>query len=46
MDWFDNVVREVDKATSTYREILALEGWGGFGYIAAEADMYHLGIKP
>lgn len=37
---------EEDKAVSIYREILALEGWGGFGYIAAEADMYHLGIKP
>ena len=35
-----------DKAVSVYREIIALEGLGGFGYIAAEADMYHLGIKP
>jgi tetratricopeptide (TPR) repeat protein len=44
-NWY-NYNGEKDKAVAVYREILALEGWGGFGYIAAEADMYHLGIKP
>ncbi|MBN2335162.1 tetratricopeptide repeat protein [Candidatus Bathyarchaeota archaeon] len=35
-----------DKAAGVLREILALDGWAGFGYIAAEADLKRMGFKP
>lgn len=44
-NWY-NYNDEKEKAVEIYREILNLEGWAGFGYIAAEADMYHMGINP
>ncbi len=34
---------EVDKAVKILNEIVSVEGWAGFGYIAAEADLYHMG---
>jgi tetratricopeptide (TPR) repeat protein len=34
---------EVEKATGILREIIEVVGWAGFGYIAAEADLYHMG---
>jgi len=34
---------EVEKATGILREIIDVVGWAGFGYIAAEADLYHMG---
>lgn len=44
-NWY-NYNGEKEKSVEMYREILANAGWPGFGYIAAEADMYHLGVKP
>ena len=35
-----------EKAADILREIVAVEGWAGFGYIAAEADLYHMGLSP
>ena len=37
---------EEGKAAGILREILALEGWAGFGYIAAEADLKRMGLRP
>lgn len=37
---------EEEKAAGILREILALEGWAGFGYIAAEADLKRMGLEP
>jgi tetratricopeptide (TPR) repeat protein len=34
---------EVEKATEILRKIIEVVGWAGFGYIAAEADLYHIG---
>ena len=34
---------EVEKAVEILKEIVSVEGWAGFGYIAAEADLYHIG---
>jgi tetratricopeptide (TPR) repeat protein len=31
-----------EKAVKILKEIVSVEGWAGFGYIAAEADLYHL----
>ena len=36
---------EKKKAAEILREIISVEGWAGFGYIAAEADLYHMGLK-
>jgi len=33
---------EVEKATGILMEIIDVVGWAGFGYIAAEADLYHM----
>jgi tetratricopeptide (TPR) repeat protein len=33
-------------ATQILRDIVSVEGWAGFGYIAAEADLYHMGLEP
>ena len=33
----------IERATAILREIIGAVGWAGFGYIAAEADLYHLG---
>ena len=35
-----------EKAAEILREILSLDGWAGFGYIAAEADLKRMGLKP
>lgn len=35
-----------ERAAEILREILALEGWAGFGYIAAEAGLKRMGLKP
>lgn len=35
-----------DKAVEILREIISVEGWAGFGYIAAEADLYNMGLRP
>jgi len=35
-----------EKAAEILREITALEGWAGFGYIAAEADLKRMGLEP
>jgi tetratricopeptide (TPR) repeat protein len=35
-----------EKAAGILREITALEGWAGFGYIAAEADLKRMGLEP
>ena len=35
-----------EKAAVILREILSLEGWAGFGYIAAEADLKRMGLNP
>lgn len=37
---------EEEKAAGILREIIGVVGWAGFGYIAAEADLYHIGLKP
>ena len=34
---------DIERATAILREITGAVGWAGFGYIAAEADLYHLG---
>jgi tetratricopeptide (TPR) repeat protein len=34
-----------EKAVDILREILSIEGWAGFGYIAAEADLKRMGFK-
>ena len=44
-NWY-NYNGESEKAVEMYREITAKTGWPGFGHIAAEADMYHMGMKP
>ncbi|MFW6109011.1 MAG: tetratricopeptide repeat protein [archaeon] len=35
-----------DKAVEILREIISVEGWAGFGYIAAESDLYNMGLRP
>ena len=35
-----------EKGVEVLREITLLEGWAGFGYIAAEADLKHMGLTP
>ena len=37
---------EEEKAAGILREIIGVVGWAGFGYIAAEADLYHIESKP
>jgi len=37
---------EEERAAGILREIVALEGWAGFGYIAAEADLKRMGLTP
>jgi tetratricopeptide (TPR) repeat protein len=44
-NWY-NYNGEKEKAVEMYRKILSQAGWPGFGYIAAEADMYHMGVEP
>lgn len=44
-NWY-NYNGDKEKAAGILREILALEGWAGFGYIAAEADLKRMGLKP
>ncbi len=33
-----------EKAVEILREIINVEGWAGFGYIAAESDLYNMGL--
>jgi tetratricopeptide (TPR) repeat protein len=35
-----------EKAVEILREITSIDGWAGFGYIAAEADLKRLGMFP
>ena len=35
-----------EKAINILREILSLEGWAGFGYIAAESELKRMGLNP
>jgi len=35
-----------EKAAGILREMLSLEGWPGFGYMAAEADLKRMGLNP
>jgi tetratricopeptide (TPR) repeat protein len=44
-NWY-NYTGEKEKAVEILHEIVSVEGWAGFGYIAAEADLYHMGLKP
>ena len=44
-NWY-SYTGQKDKAVGVLREILALDGWAGFGYIAAEADLKRMGLKP
>jgi tetratricopeptide (TPR) repeat protein len=44
-NWY-NYNGEKEKAVEMYREILSKTGWPGFGHIAAEADLYHMGVTP
>ncbi len=44
-NWY-RVNNQKEKAVELFREILSLESWPSFGYIAAEADMFNLGEKP
>ncbi len=44
-NWY-NYNGEREKAVEMYKVIVAKTGWPGFGHIAAEADMYHMGVKP
>lgn len=37
---------EKKKGVDILSEIVSVTGWAGFGYIAAEADLYHLGWEP
>lgn len=37
---------EKENAIEMYREIISKTGWPGFGHLAAEADLYHIGEKP
>ncbi len=41
-NWY-NYNGKQEKAAEILKEIVAVEGWAGFGYIAAEADLYHMG---
>ncbi|MFH1180185.1 MAG: hypothetical protein V1710_07490 [Candidatus Bathyarchaeota archaeon] len=43
-NWY-NYNGEEKNAAEILREIITVEGWAGFGYIAAEADLYHMGLK-
>ncbi len=43
-NWY-NYTGEKDKAVKILRDIVAVEGWAGFGYIAAEADLYNMGLS-
>lgn len=44
-NWY-NYNGEKDKAVKILREITALDGWAGFGYIAAESDLKRMGKTP
>lgn len=44
-NWY-NYNGEKEKAVEILREIVSVKGWAGFGYIAAEADLYHMGLTP
>jgi tetratricopeptide (TPR) repeat protein len=44
-NWY-HYTGDKEKAADILREIVAVEGWAGFGYIAAEADLYHMGLSP
>ena len=37
---------EKEMAEEILREILKVVGWAGFGYLAAEADLYYMRLKP
>lgn len=39
-NWY-NYNGDKEKAAKILRDIVAVEGWAGFGYIAAEADLYY-----
>jgi tetratricopeptide (TPR) repeat protein len=43
-NWY-NYTGDEEKAAGILREIVSVEGWAGFGYIAAEADLYHMGLS-
>jgi len=43
-NWY-NYNGDQKKATKLLKEIVSVEGWAGFGYIAAEADLYHMGVS-
>ena len=43
-NWY-NYNGEKNKAKEILKEIVSVEGWAGFGYIAAEADLYHMESK-
>lgn len=43
-NWY-NYNGDKKKAAKILRDIVAVEGWAGFGYIAAEADLYHMGLS-
>ena len=40
-NWY-NYNCEGEKAIKLLKEIVSVEGWAGFGYIAAEVDLYHM----
>lgn len=44
-NWY-NYNNQRGKAVELYQEILLLESWPSFGYIAAEADMFNVGVAP
>ena len=44
-NWY-HYTGDKEKAADILRDIVAVEGWAGFGYIAAEADLYHMGLSP
>jgi hypothetical protein len=36
---------DLEKAGKILGDIVSVVGWAGFGYIAAEADLHHLGLS-
>ena len=43
-NWY-NYNGEQKEAEEILKEIVSVDGWAGFGYIAAEADLYHIGAS-
>ena len=43
-NWY-NYSGDIDRAAKILKEIVSVEGWAGFGYIAAEADLFNLGLE-